>query len=330
MKYALAKFRVYLLGNTLFAVYTDHASLRTAVKPLHISQRMASWLFFFTEYNFRVEYKSGRLNIVADALSRRPDCAAKTVDVNRISVARIYTLSSSLLDEVNAAYAHDADAKQLIEFLSAPSEHVGSWPLVFERYRVHDGLLFYSAVDANADHVVVPNFLNCAAGSCTSIMMLPRLLLQPPLQVGAQERTYLRYLLASETCTSLAGSTATTTDSVGALGGRFDGLRVWPSARFQAEGIVVFVDRISKMVHLVAVVAEVTSIQTARLFVVMVFKHNDMPSDFVPDRYPRFTARLWQEVFPLLETQFSMSTGYHPQTDRQTERVNRMLVDLLE
>ncbi|KAG2775217.1 hypothetical protein Pcac1_g14138 [Phytophthora cactorum] len=44
MKYALAKFRVYLLGSGPFVVYTDHASLRTAVKSPHISQRMARWL----------------------------------------------------------------------------------------------------------------------------------------------------------------------------------------------------------------------------------------------------------------------------------------------
>ncbi|KAE8956850.1 hypothetical protein PR001_g31586, partial [Phytophthora rubi] len=32
MRYALIKFRVYLLGEQTFAVYTDHASLRTAMK----------------------------------------------------------------------------------------------------------------------------------------------------------------------------------------------------------------------------------------------------------------------------------------------------------
>uniref|UniRef100_H3G664 Reverse transcriptase RNase H-like domain-containing protein n=1 Tax=Phytophthora ramorum TaxID=164328 RepID=H3G664_PHYRM len=70
MKYALAKFRVYLLGSRPFVVYTDHASLRTAIKSPRISQRMARWLSFFAEYNFQVEYKPGRLNVVADALSR--------------------------------------------------------------------------------------------------------------------------------------------------------------------------------------------------------------------------------------------------------------------
>ncbi|OWZ02830.1 Retrovirus Polyprotein [Phytophthora megakarya] len=141
MKYALAKFRVYLLGNTPFVVYTDHASLRTAVKSPHISQRMARWLSFFAEYNFRVEYKPGRLNVVADALSRRPDYAVKTADANRIDVARTYTLSSTLLDEVKAAYAHNADAKQLIEFLSAPSDKA-RWKLAPVYEQVHTGIVY--------------------------------------------------------------------------------------------------------------------------------------------------------------------------------------------
>ncbi|KAG2759423.1 hypothetical protein PC116_g27872 [Phytophthora cactorum] len=122
MKYALAKFRVYLLGSGPFVVYTDHASLRTAVKSPHISQRMARWLSFFAEYDFRVEYKPGRLNVVADALSRRPDYAVKTADGNRIGVERVNAPSSSLIDDVKAAYASDADAKQLLSYASAPSD----------------------------------------------------------------------------------------------------------------------------------------------------------------------------------------------------------------
>ena len=73
MKYALSKFRIYLMGSKLFVVYTDHASLRTAVNSPHLSQRMARWLSFFAEFNMKVEYKPGKENILADALSRRPD-----------------------------------------------------------------------------------------------------------------------------------------------------------------------------------------------------------------------------------------------------------------
>ncbi|KAG3157188.1 hypothetical protein PC128_g21712 [Phytophthora cactorum] len=98
----------------------------------------------------------------------------------------------------------------------------------------------------------------------------------------------------------------------------------------RGTGVVVFVDRFSKMVHLAAVPAEVTAVQTARLFVDMVFKHHGMPLDIVSDRDPRFTVRFWQEVFTLLGTQLSISTADHPQTDGQTERMNRVLGDLLK
>ena len=73
IKYALMKFCVHLLGAQPFVIYTDHASLRTATKSPHLSQRMARWLAFFAEYNFSVEYKPGKNTVLADALSRRQD-----------------------------------------------------------------------------------------------------------------------------------------------------------------------------------------------------------------------------------------------------------------
>ena len=47
MKYALAEFPVYRLGDRPFIVYTDHASLRTAVNSPHLSQIMVRLLSFF-------------------------------------------------------------------------------------------------------------------------------------------------------------------------------------------------------------------------------------------------------------------------------------------
>ena len=72
IKYALVKFCVHLLGTEPFVVYTDHASLRTAINSPHLSPRMARWLTFFFEFNFKVEYHPGKTNALVDALSRRP------------------------------------------------------------------------------------------------------------------------------------------------------------------------------------------------------------------------------------------------------------------
>ncbi|KAG2959686.1 hypothetical protein PC121_g24931 [Phytophthora cactorum] len=138
MKYALAKFRVYLLGSGPFVVYTDHASLRTAVKSPHISQRMAIWLSFFAEYDFR------------------------TADANPIGVERVSAPSSSLIDDVKASYASDADAKQLLSYASVPSDEARRklaphLRARVHRYRVHEGLLLYSSVDDDVIRIVVPN-----------------------------------------------------------------------------------------------------------------------------------------------------------------------------
>ncbi|KAG2919197.1 hypothetical protein PC118_g5564 [Phytophthora cactorum] len=68
---------------------------------------MVRWVSLFAEYDFRVEYKPGRLNVVAHALSRRPDYAVKTTDANRIGVERVTGPSSSLVSDVKAAAVDD-------------------------------------------------------------------------------------------------------------------------------------------------------------------------------------------------------------------------------
>uniref|UniRef100_A0AAV1V3F9 Integrase catalytic domain-containing protein n=1 Tax=Peronospora matthiolae TaxID=2874970 RepID=A0AAV1V3F9_9STRA len=72
---------------------------------------MARWLSFFAEYNFTVEYKPGRLNVVADALSRRPDFET-VVEPNgetvTVAVMTSSVPSTTLYDDVRRAYAQDA------------------------------------------------------------------------------------------------------------------------------------------------------------------------------------------------------------------------------
>ncbi|CAI5705800.1 unnamed protein product [Peronospora effusa] len=100
IKYALVKFRVHLLGTEPFVVYTDHASLRTAINSPHLSPRMARRLTFFSEFNFKVEHKPGKSNVLADALSRRPDFEAR----HQESVSREKSQGESSTLAAMAAY----------------------------------------------------------------------------------------------------------------------------------------------------------------------------------------------------------------------------------
>ncbi len=53
-----------------------------------------------------------------------------------------------------------------------------------------------------------------------------------------------------------------------------------------------------------------------------------MPSEIVSDRDPRFIAMFWRYVLKFVDTKLPMSTSDHPQTDGQTEKMNRVAEDI--
>ena len=95
------------------------------------------------------------------------------------------------------------------------------------------------------------------------------------------------------------------------------------------NGILVFVERFSKMYQLAAVNESISAHGCARVFIDTVFRLHGLPRELVSDRDPGFTAAFWQSVFRSLETRLTMSTSDHPETDGQTERINRVLEELL-
>ena len=47
------------------------------------------------------------------------------------------------------------------------------------------------------------------------------------------------------------------------------------------------------------------------------------------DRDMKFTSTFWREAFKTMGTTLAMSSGFHPQTDGQTERSNRSIEEML-
>ena len=95
------------------------------------------------------------------------------------------------------------------------------------------------------------------------------------------------------------------------------------------DAIAVFVDRLTKMVHFAATTSDLDTMGYAQLFVSNVVRLHGLPSEIISDRGPQFSSKLWESICALLNVQIKMSSAYHPQTDGQTERANRVLEEML-
>ena len=102
-----------------------------------------------------------------------------------------------------------------------------------------------------------------------------------------------------------------------------------PVTRSGMDAIVVFVDRLTNMTRFAACTTTVTAEQTAQLFFENVYRSHGLPEEVVSDRDARFTSAFTEELYKRMGTKQAMSTAYHPQTDGQTERMNRILEDYL-
>lgn len=95
------------------------------------------------------------------------------------------------------------------------------------------------------------------------------------------------------------------------------------------DSIAVFVDRLTKRVHLAPCHDTTSTEEFAEIFVRVIFAQHGLPLDIVSDRDSRFTSEFWTMVCKLLNVKQNMSTAFHPRTDGQTERVNRTLEEVL-
>jgi hypothetical protein len=93
--------------------------------------------------------------------------------------------------------------------------------------------------------------------------------------------------------------------------------------------IVVFVDRLIKRVHIEPCHDTTSAQEFAEIFPRTIFKQHWLPLDIVSDRDSRFTSHFWTEVCKHLGIKKNMSTAFHPRSAGLTERVNRILEEVL-
>jgi hypothetical protein len=95
------------------------------------------------------------------------------------------------------------------------------------------------------------------------------------------------------------------------------------------DTILVVVDKLTKYAHFISLPHPFTTRKIVQLFLDNVFKLHGLSLAMITNRDRIFTSQLWQDLFKSFGVKLKFSSAYHPQTDGQSERVNRCVENYL-
>ncbi|MBW0477003.1 hypothetical protein O181_016718 [Austropuccinia psidii MF-1] len=95
------------------------------------------------------------------------------------------------------------------------------------------------------------------------------------------------------------------------------------------DSILVVLDRFSKIVLFITAYGEITALDLAQIFINHVFSKHGLPTSTVSDRGSSFVLSFWTQLCQQLKMSRYISISFHPETDGQTERVNKILEQYL-
>ena len=318
---AIRLWRPYVLGHKFF-IKTDQRSLKFFLDQRVATPEQQKWVAKLMGYEYEIIYRPGHDNIVADALSRCHNNSALTV---------IHVASMGIWDDIRQASKSDDYVQHIKSQVNSPSNI---------NFRWRDELLFYKG------RVVIPNnellrsqllyeLHNSKMGGHSGVIRTYQRLRQQFYR-PSMIKTVREYVKKCDICQRAKHDTSSPS---GLLQPLPIPDKVWEDismdfieglpCSFGKDTIMVVVDRLSKFAHFTPLTHPFTAKLVTEKFVDSIVRLHGMPRSIVSDGDPIFISHLWQEFFKLSGSKLNLSSSYHPQTDGQTEVVNRCLEQYL-
>ena len=133
--HCLRVWRHYFLGSH-FTIMTDNVVTSYFQTQKKLSSKQARWQDFLAEFDYRLEYKPGKANVVADALSRKAELATLSMSQPK----------SDLVSRIKEGLQQDPLANDLLEKVLEGKTR---------RFWQEEGILF-----TKGDRLFVPRWKN--------------------------------------------------------------------------------------------------------------------------------------------------------------------------
>lgn len=308
VKLALEEWRHLLEGaEHPFTIWTDHKNLTYLRTAKRLNSRQARWSLFFTRFNFSISYRPGTRNTKPDALSRQFDPVCDPSDAPTILPAgvRIGSVAWDVEEDIRRALETEPDPgtgppnRRYVPTVARPK--VIDW-VHKGKFSCHPGggrtgsllkrYFWWETIDKDVKEYVAACPV-CARNKSSSLR--PAGLLRP-LTIPHRPWSHI----ALDFVTGLPVSSGKTT-------------------------ILTVVDRFSKAAHFIALNKLPTATETAKIMTEQVFRLHGIPCEIVSDRGPQFISRVWRSFCTALGAKPCLSSGFHPQTNGQAERLNQEL-----
>ena len=355
----LEKWHMYLHGVP-FLIYTDHHNLQNFGTKALLNRWQARWAGLLAQYECQIQFRPGKANGKADALTRRSGDLPKEGDMRSrpfqeiLDPVKLSNFPNPVLcntaikhnSDICTALAKDELAMEIAKALDngdkqLTGNHSRSAPLsecIVEngllyiyglRYVPNDENLYREILHAHHDHLVAGHL-----GRAATYELVSQNYWWPGMR-----KTIARYLANCDTCgrikpvryapygllkpmqVPVARWSSVSMDFITGL----------PKSRPQQhDAILAIVDRLTKMAHYIPTHETVTSEGAARLYFDNIFRLHGLPNSLVSDRGTQFTSSFSRSLCKLVGITQNLSTSFYPQTDSQTERVNAILEQYLQ